>query len=109
MRARALPDLDAKLTPEEARRLKQTAIIMALNAKADWMERTLGPLLPRSIYRMVWDESGTPDQIEQRRETVRKYLKSQDIRLEEHGLWWARVLKGTKQIGQIFAVKLAEE
>lgn len=107
MRATALPDMDAKLSDEDASRLKRQLMIGSLNAKADWMERTMKPLLPRDIYRMVWDESGTADQIEKRRETVRRYLKRQDIRIEEHGLN-ARIFKGNKLISQFF-VTLANE
>ena len=108
MRATSLPDMEAKVSPAEASQLKRNFMIAALNAKADWMERTMKPILPRDIYRMVWDDSGTPDQVEQRRAIVKKYLQSHDIRIEEHGLN-ARIMKGTKQIGQTFMVRLAEQ
>lgn len=108
MRSNRLPSLDAKVTPENASAIKRDFMISALNAKADWMERTMKPILPHDIYRMVWDITGTPDQIEHRREIVRKYLKSQDIRIEEHGLN-ARIMKGTQQIGQTFMVFLSEK
>ena len=96
-----LPDLNATLSPEEAQKLRGYAMVHCLNAKADWMERTLGPLLPPEIYRMVHDQSGGPKDFEQRKEIVNKYLESQDIRLCEHGMN-AAVFKGRNWIHRFF-------
>lgn len=103
-----MPDLNARLEPKEKSRLTRQFMIAALNAKADWMERTMKPIMPRDIYRMVWDTSGSASDIEQRQAIVKKYLKSQDIRIEESGLN-ARIMKGTQQVGQAFYVKLVEK
>ena len=107
MRASLLPDMEAKLSVAEQSRLKREVMISLLNSKADWLEKHLQPLLPPDIYRLAWDNSGTPQQQADRALIVAKYLKKIDIRLEEHGLN-ARLFRGKELISQFF-VKLSEQ
>jgi hypothetical protein len=111
MARRTLPSMDATLTKKEERDLQRQVVIHCLNAKADWMERTLAKVLPPDIHRLVHDISGSPSDVEHRREIVKSYLDSKDIVIEENGLQ-ARIVMGTPrgkvQIGQTFFVKLAD-
>jgi hypothetical protein len=66
------------------------------------------PLMPPEIYAMVHDTRGTPQEINDRLEIVQKFLKSQDIWIEEKGLN-ARIFKGAQQVGQAFYVHLSEK
>jgi hypothetical protein len=107
MRSINLADLDARLDPVQASRVKRQFMVELLNRKGEWLDKEFKKILPPDIYQMAHDESGTADEFIARQEAVKKWLDSHDIRLEEHGLN-ARLFRGKEKIGT-FVVKLAEK
>lgn len=107
MRQINLADLEARLDPRDAGRVKREFVVEMLNRKGAWLDREFKKILPREIYQMAHDQSGTNDQFIARQEAVKKWLDSHDIRLEESGLN-ARLFRGKEKMGSFF-VKLAEK
>lgn len=102
-----MPDLEARLKPSEAARIKRKFMVSMLNQKGAWLEREMKRILPPDIHAMAHDTSGTDDEFVQRQERVKKYLDFHDIRIEQHGLN-ARLFRGKEKIGSFF-VNLAEK
>jgi hypothetical protein len=118
MRAINLSDLETRLDPKQAQRVKREFITHLLNQKGAWLDRELKRILPPDIYKMGHDHRGIEDEdirpmtpafkeYVHRQEKLKKWLDSHDIRLEEQGLN-ARLFRGKEKIGSFF-VKLAEK
>lgn len=107
MRARALPDLHAKISDSEGGRLAREFMCETLNTKGDWLDYYLKKHLPADIYSMAHDYSAPYEAFEHRQEVVKKWMDSHDFRIEEHGLN-ARLFIGNRLISQFF-VKLVDE
>lgn len=107
MRALNLPDLEARLDPAQASRVKREFMVNMLNQKGAWLDRELKKILPPDIYKIAWSNGKSDEDFIRGQELVKKWLDSHDIRLEEHGLN-ARLFRGKELIGRFF-VKLAEK
>lgn len=107
MRAEPQPDLNAKLTPAEQGRLRREVIVQSLNAQAQWLDGVMKKLLPKQLYRMAHDQSGTVEQFEERQKTVKQWLDRNDVRIVQKGLVQV-IYKGRERLSR-FVVRVAEK
>lgn len=100
-------DMNAKLSPAEAAKVRRDFIVHSLNAQGEWLDGVMRKLLPKKLYRMAYDQSGTPEAFEQRQITVKQWLDRQDIRIVQQGLT-QRIYQG-RQLLSTFGVRLVEK